>query len=72
MDRNPANQHHESRKKILDAPMDQRTRIETQIHRRSKAKAVLPLEAEWQVGADHPSSLRLPAKLMVKQRNDGK
>jgi hypothetical protein len=46
-------------------------RIETQIHRRSKAKAVFPLEAEWQVGADYPLNLKMPADKMDKHRNAG-
>lgn len=49
-----------------------RVRIETQIHRRSKAKAVFPLEAEWQVGADYPLDLKMPADKMDTHRNAGK
>ena len=48
-----------------------RARIETQIHRRSKAKAVFPLEAEWQVGAECPINLKMPADKMDKHRNAG-
>ncbi|WP_447978934.1 hypothetical protein [Candidatus Nitrospira bockiana] len=41
-------------------------RIETQIHRRKKAKAVPPLEAEWQAGSDEPPNLRTPSDRMQK------
>ncbi|TAJ34348.1 MAG: hypothetical protein EPO64_00885 [Nitrospirae bacterium] len=42
-------------------------RIETQIHRRKKAKAVLPLEAEWDQGVEGPPvSLRMPPDKMKK------
>ena len=46
-------------------------RIETQIHRRSKAKAVFPLEAEWQVGAERPGTLKMSADKMDTHRNAG-
>lgn len=46
-------------------------RIETQIHRRSKAKAIFPLEAEWQVGADRPVNLKMPADKMDTHGNVG-
>jgi len=46
-------------------------RIETQIHRRSKAKAVFPLEAEWQVGAERPVNLKMPAGKMGTHGNAG-
>lgn len=43
-------------------------RIETQIHRRKKAKAVFPLEVEWEVGSlGPPSSLRMPSDRMNKR-----
>lgn len=64
---------HESSRKTLDASeghVHHQPRIETQIHRRSKAKAIFPLEAEWQLGSDHPSALRLPANLMERQKKD--
>ena len=47
-------------------------RIETQIHRRSKAKAIFPLEAEWQIGVESPLNLKMPADKMDKHRNAGK
>lgn len=44
-------------------------RIETQIHRRKKAKAVLPLESEWQSdSATPPLNLRMPSSTMAKIR----
>jgi len=43
-------------------------RIETQIHRRKKAKAVFPLEVEWEAGSlGPPSSLRMPSDRMNKR-----
>ncbi|MGH7167875.1 MAG: hypothetical protein ACREII_05025 [Nitrospiraceae bacterium] len=37
-------------------------RIETQIHRRKKAKPVFPLEAEWDAdSASPPTGLRMPS-----------
>ena len=43
-------------------------RIETQIHRRKKAKAVLPLEAEWDADSGTPpSGLRTPSDRMHKK-----
>jgi len=45
-------------------------RIETQIHRRKKGKAVLPLEVEWEVGSlGPPSNLRMPADRMNKRES---
>ena len=38
---------------------DVKRRIETQIHRRKKAKAVLPLEAEWNADSNNPAHLKL-------------
>lgn len=47
-------------------------RIETQIHRRKKAKAVLPLEAEWTVGSGQaPPALRMPPENMSKNNRTG-
>lgn len=44
-------------------------RIETQIHRRKKAKAVLPLEAEWDQGVEGPPvSLKMPPDKMKKDK----
>lgn len=43
----------------------QRRRIETQIHRRKKAKAVFPLEAEWDARSNRlPVGLRMPSDKM--------
>lgn len=42
-------------------------RIETQIHRRKKAKALSPLTAEWDVQhPDSPPKLRMPSSRMRK------
>ena len=65
-------QHNDSSEKISDPEKRARSRIETQIHRRSKAKAVFPLEPEWQVGAERPLNLKMPVEKMDKQRNVGK
>jgi len=44
---------------------NQRRRIETQIHRRKKAKAVFPLEAEWDARSNRlPVGLRMPSYKM--------
>jgi len=48
-------------------PGGRKRRIETQIHRRKKAKAVPPLEAEWEVESNRRSSdLRMPSDKMKK------
>ncbi len=72
MARDSERQHNDSLEKIPGPRKGVQTRIETQIHRRSKAKAVLPLEAEWQAGAKRPLNLKMPAEKMDKQRNAGK
>ena len=41
-------------------------RINTQIHRRKKAKAVLPMEDEWDVQSETPPKLRTPSSNMKK------
>jgi hypothetical protein len=44
-------------------------RIETQIHRRKKAKALPPLTAEWDARhPDTPAKLRMPSDRMRKTR----
>jgi len=51
------------------APDARPRRIETQIHRRKKAKALPPLTAEWDVRhPDTPAKLRMPADRMRKTR----
>jgi hypothetical protein len=48
-----------------DVPGSPARRIETQIHRRKKAKAVPPLEAEWDVSTgEKPKGLRTPSDRM--------
>jgi hypothetical protein len=39
-------------------------RIETQIHRRKKAKAVPPLEAEWSADSKNPAHLKMSSDHM--------
>jgi hypothetical protein len=49
-----------------DARNQDRPRIETQIHRRKKAKAFSALEAEWdQIDEVQPSHLRMPSGRMA-------
>ena len=49
-----------------DTQRQDRPRIETQIHRRKKAKAFSALEPEWdQVGYMPPSHLRMPSVRMA-------
>lgn len=71
MARDSERQHYDSTEKIPVPRKGAQPRIETQIHRRSKAKAVFPLEAEWQVGVERPLNLKMPAENMDKQRNVG-
>jgi len=43
-------------------------RIETQIHRRSKAKATSPLQAEWdEDSGEAPQGLRMPEDRMNRR-----
>jgi hypothetical protein len=45
-------------------------RIETQIHRRRKARAVPPLQAEWEAeSGGPPSGLRMPQDRMDRRRD---
>ncbi|GJL54276.1 MAG: hypothetical protein NPIRA02_14080 [Nitrospirales bacterium] len=48
-------------------------RINTQIHRRSKAKAVYPLSDEWEDSSSSapPKQLRMPSSNMKKTGQDG-
>ncbi len=71
MARDSERQHNDSTEESLSPRKIPRARIETQIHRRSKAKAVFPLEAEWQAGAESPPNLKMPAEKMDKHRNVG-
>lgn len=53
----------------MPAPDARPRRIETQIHRRKKAKALSPLTAEWDVRRpDIPAKLRMPSSRMRKGR----
>jgi hypothetical protein len=46
-------------------------RIETQIHRRSKAKAVFPLQSEWEIDVGGAPALRMPSSKMRKAGSEG-
>lgn len=48
------------------SPQKSKKRIQTQIHRRQKAKAVAPLEDEWNDQSDIPPNLRTPSSEMKK------
>jgi hypothetical protein len=52
--------------KTAHSSSDAKRRIETQIHRRKKAKAVLPMEAEWNEDSQSPPHLKMPADQMDK------
>ena len=43
-----------------------KTRIQTQIHRRQKAKAVPPMKDEWDDQSKVPPKLRTPSSKMKK------
>ncbi len=61
------NQPQRSRSDDKPAPDARPRRIETQIHRRKKAKALSPLTAEWDArDPDSPAKLRMPANRMRK------
>jgi hypothetical protein len=50
-----------------DAQPQDRPRIETQIHRRKKARAFSALESEWdQIDQVPPSHLRMPSARMAR------
>ena len=62
-------QQQRSRPDGTPVPDTRPRRIETQIHRRKKAKALSPLTAEWDVRRpDNPAKLRMPADRMRKTR----
>lgn len=51
-----------------DGKPSSKRRIETQIHRRKKAKAVPPLEAEWDIQSGaQGTGLRTPADKMSRR-----
>ena len=51
--------------KVSASGESEKRRIETQIHRRKKAKAVFPLEAEWDARSNRlPVGLRMPSDKM--------
>ena len=71
MARNSARQDNDSIEKSRNLPPVPRARIETQIHRRSKAKASFPFEDEWETGAAYPANLKMPAHKMDKHGHVG-
>jgi hypothetical protein len=56
----------DSPEKSLGTPKPIKPRINTQIHRRQKAKAVPPMEDEWDAQSEAPPSLRTPSSRMKK------
>jgi len=53
----------------VQAPVAPRPRIETQIHRRKKAKALSELQPEWeQEDAESPQHLRMAEERMAPRR----
>ena len=52
--------------KPSEAPRSAKPRINTQIHRRQKAKAVPPMEDEWDDQSETPPNLRTPSSKMKK------
>lgn len=57
-----------NRPKPSNLPEPAPRRIETQIHRRKKAKAVLPLQAEWDAASGKaPQGLRMAQDKMHKR-----
>ncbi len=58
---------HQDPKAGKPAPSEGPRRIQTQIHRRQKAKAVYPLTNEWEEsGLTPPKGLRMPSEKMKK------
>jgi hypothetical protein len=49
-----------------DASTPSKPRIQTQIHRRQKAKAVPPMKDEWDAQSKNPPNLRTPSSKMKK------
>ncbi|MDE3019318.1 MAG: hypothetical protein KGO52_06960 [Nitrospirota bacterium] len=57
-----------NRPKPASLPKSPPRRIETQIHRRNKAKKQFPLQAEWDAASgEAPQGLRTPQDRMRKQ-----
>jgi hypothetical protein len=50
----------------VSSPSSPKKRIQTQIHRRQKAKAVPPMQDEWDVESPSPPDLRTPNSKMKK------
>ncbi len=56
----------DKRPKSLEVPGTTKPRIQTQIHRRQKAKAVPPMKDEWDDQSKIPPNLRTPSSKMKK------
>ncbi len=52
-------------------PSTAKPRIQTQIHRRQKAKAVPPMQDEWDSESPSPPNLRTPESHMKKKHSPG-
>jgi hypothetical protein len=52
--------------KFPETPQPAKPRINTQIHRRQKAKAVPPMKDEWDDQSTTPPDLRTPSSKMKK------
>ncbi|MFQ5991788.1 MAG: hypothetical protein ACE5NA_05060 [Nitrospiraceae bacterium] len=59
----------EAHKRNSESGRETARRIDTQIHRRKKAKAVPPLQAEWDVTEETPpTKLRMPSENMSRSK----
>jgi hypothetical protein len=56
-----------SKKQVEEPLVPKKPRINTQIHRRQKAKAVPPMEDEWDDQSETPPDLRTPSSKMKKK-----
>jgi hypothetical protein len=52
----------------LASSEENKNRIQTQIHRRKKGKAVLPMKDEWDDQSQIPPNLRRPSSEMKKNQ----
>jgi hypothetical protein len=60
------------RRQSSDSKSGGKPRIETQISRRKKARAVPPLESEWDLTTGHPpAALRMPPEKMRRTGERG-
>jgi hypothetical protein len=56
-----------SKKQEREPLVPKKPRINTQIHRRQKAKAVPPMKDEWDDQSEAPPNLRTPSSKMKKK-----